>query len=64
MEHATGGAEPQWRKSSHSDFNGNCLEVAVTGDGLRVRDSRNTALGLLAFPGGEWGAFLRPLSGD
>ncbi|WSX29534.1 DUF397 domain-containing protein [Streptomyces sp. NBC_00984] len=48
--------EIQWRKSSFSEQSGNCLELAVVGGGVLVRESddpavviRTTAAKLAAF---------------
>jgi hypothetical protein len=49
-----------WRKSSRSGggSNGNCVEVAFAGTAVAVRDSKNPAVGALAFPESSWKAFL------
>jgi hypothetical protein len=48
-----------WIKSSLSAYNGNCVEVAgLTGDTIRVRDSKNPGGGILNFTTGEWDAFI------
>jgi hypothetical protein len=48
-----------WRKSSYSYVNGNCIEVARHADGLiRVRDSQNRGGSMLAFGCAQWGAFV------
>jgi hypothetical protein len=42
---------PQWRKSSRSFANGNCIEWAVPGDGtVLVRDSKDPGGLVLRFP--------------
>jgi len=43
----------EWRTSSRSAENGNCVEVA----GCRVRDSKDRAGPVLAFPRAAWQAF-------
>ncbi|MFD5824024.1 DUF397 domain-containing protein [Lentzea sp. NPDC060358] len=47
-----------WRKSSRSSagHDANCVEVALTGSGARVRDSKNRANSTVAAP--EWAAFI------
>ena len=48
-----------WIKSSLSAHNGNCVEVAgLTGDTIRVRDSKNPLGGILNFTPAEWDAFI------
>lgn len=48
-----------WIKSSFSGYNGNCVEVAgLSGDTIRVRDSKNPRGGVLNFTQSEWDAFL------
>ncbi|MDQ3404484.1 MAG: DUF397 domain-containing protein [Actinomycetota bacterium] len=46
-----------WRKSSRSSDEGNCVEVAFA-DAVAVRDSKNTAGPMLTFPESTWAAFL------
>jgi hypothetical protein len=47
-----------WHKSSYSNSNGQCVEVASTGSGIAVRDSKNPGGPVLAFGAGEWRAFV------
>ncbi|HEX7161912.1 MAG TPA: DUF397 domain-containing protein [Trebonia sp.] len=48
-----------WKKSSLSGYNANCVEVAgLSGDTIRVRDSKNPRGGVLNFTQSEWDAFL------
>jgi uncharacterized protein DUF397 len=47
-----------WRKSKASMASGQCVEVQVTSDGTRVRDSKNPAGAVLSFTRAEWEAFL------
>jgi hypothetical protein len=53
------GSDYNWVKSSLSFSNGNCVEVASLPDGeVGVRNSRDTAGGVLRFTPDEWHAFL------
>jgi hypothetical protein len=51
--------EVAWRKSSYSSDTANCVEVAFAGPVVGVRDSKNVAGPVLAFPEREWVRFLR-----
>lgn len=46
-----------WRKSSYSGT-GDCVEVAVCGDDVLVRDTKDPAGARLTFTVSEWRAFL------
>jgi hypothetical protein len=48
----------RWRKSSRSSAQANCVEVALTGPAVAVRDSKNAGGPVLAFPASGWAAFL------
>lgn len=47
----------QWQKSSYSGNTGNCVEVAVAGHVVAVRDSKDPGGPHLAFAPYEWQAF-------
>lgn len=53
-----------WRKSSYSNSQANCIEVARTRSGkVAVRDSRNLGNGALSFGPDEWQTFVLSLQG-
>lgn len=52
-------AARNWRKSSRSMTNGNCVEVGgPVGEFVGVRDSVNPEGAVLGFSRGGWGAFV------
>ena len=48
----------EWRKSSYSGGDGNCVEIAWPADQVAVRDSKQAAGPTLAFPTDAWQAFV------
>lgn len=48
----------QWRVSSRSQGQGQCVEVALTGTLAYVRDTKNRGTGVLTVPSVQWAAFL------
>ncbi len=47
-----------WRKSVRSGYQGNCVELAVAGENVAVRNSRDPHGTVLAFPAAGVAAFL------
>jgi hypothetical protein len=48
-----------WRTSTHSIGNGQCVQVADRPDGdLAVRDSKDRSGPILSFPATSWRAFV------
>lgn len=57
-----GARATYWRKSSYSLGNGECIEIASSGDGdVVVRDSKNPDRIVLSYDPVEWRAFLSKL---
>jgi len=57
-----GGAEAgSWRKSSHSGYNGNCVEAGHGPAVVGVRDSALPGSPVLEFSSGAWGRFTASL---
>jgi hypothetical protein len=50
-----------WRKSTHSQTDGDCVEVAFAGPAVGVRDSKNPDGAVLAFPADHWATFVDSL---
>lgn len=48
------GGSPVWRKSSYSGGGNDCVEVAFTGGGVAVRDSKNPGDGALSLSPRQW----------
>jgi uncharacterized protein DUF397 len=54
----TSQRDGEWRKSSLSGPNNDCLEVCFTDETVRVRDSKDQGGSVMRFSGPEWRAFL------
>lgn len=50
--------DSQWRKSSASSSNANCVEVRGQGDTIAVRDSKNPEGPKLTFATTAWSEFV------
>ncbi|HEY2577754.1 MAG TPA: DUF397 domain-containing protein [Streptosporangiaceae bacterium] len=52
-----GQDDPHWRKSSKSNFNGNCVDVATVALCVLVRDSKDP-VPILQFNPNVWSTFI------
>ena len=57
---STDHPDPLWRKSSHSNGQANCVEVAAVGV-VAVRDSKSADGTRLTFAAGAWQQFIERL---
>ena len=48
-----------WRKSSLSNAESACVELALTTQSARIRDTKNRAGGTISIAGAAFGSFLR-----
>jgi hypothetical protein len=48
----------EWRKSSYSGGDGNCVEIAWPNEQVAVRDSKQQTGPTLAFPAAAWQTLL------
>lgn len=48
----------EWRKSSFSGEQTNCVEFRRTGDGVQVRNSKRPDAGTIDYTTSEWQAFI------
>ncbi|MEU0481454.1 DUF397 domain-containing protein [Streptosporangium sp. NPDC006013] len=51
----------EWRTSSLSGSNGQCVQVAFLGEYVAVRDSKHPQGPVLTFRTGQWSAFISEL---
>ena len=58
---STDRPDPLWRKSSHSNGQANCIEVAAAGV-VAVRDSKSPDGTRLTFPPDAWRRFTERLT--
>jgi hypothetical protein len=49
--------DQNWRKSTRSGSNGQCVEARRIGNTVQLRDSKNQAGPMLSFTLAEWAAF-------
>ena len=53
-----------WRTSSRSDDQGQCVEVAVTPNRVGIRDTKNRNAGHLTVTAAQWSAFIAHVKAD
>ncbi|GAA0423976.1 DUF397 domain-containing protein [Streptomyces luteireticuli] len=58
MTARNGAEKPVWRKSTHSNGGGSCVEFAELGGQIGVRDSKVKAGPALSVPVAAWSSFV------
>lgn len=58
MQQANPNENLTWRKSSFSDANGACVELAETASGILVRNSNSPEQGTIVFTRAEMAAWI------
>ncbi|RCW45852.1 uncharacterized protein DUF397 [Halopolyspora algeriensis] len=53
-----------WRKSSYSGQDTNCVEVGRVAGGAAVRDSKDRSAGYVTITGTQWRAFVAAIKTD
>ena len=53
----------EWKKSTRSGGNGDCVEVAITDEGVAVRDTKDRDGGTQIYTRAEWAAFVDGVKG-
>jgi hypothetical protein len=53
-----GAGDLVWRKTSYSNGDGECVEVAPMNGRIAIRDSKNPSGPLLNYSAAEWRSFL------
>ena len=48
----------EWKKSTRSSASGQCVEVAITDEGVAVRDTKDRGKPAHIYTRGEWAAFI------
>lgn len=56
--------DARWFKSSHSNGNGSCVEVAFVGDAVAMRDSKQDIGPTLSSTAEGWQAFIAHVATD
>ena len=59
-----GSLGTNWRKSSRSSSNGDCVEARKCDDRVELRDSKDRSGPVLSFPASVWQAFINDAKAD